>query len=153
MHHIYTTIEISASPSTVREKFLNFSQLPSYHPNGFFKSISTAVPNAPLEPGVKLHNVLEGMTIEPTLLENSTSRFSWGGTGLLGTFSGEHIFRFEPSAKTQGGTTFIHEEKFTGLLSFIIGNGLVARSIGFRNSTEKGFERYNRDLKDWCEKP
>ncbi|KAJ6255800.1 hypothetical protein Dda_9410 [Drechslerella dactyloides] len=152
MYHLYTTIEISASPNTVREKFLDFSQLPTYHPNGFFKSIKTAVPDKAFEPGVKLHNVLEGMTIEPTLIENSATCFRWGGTGLLGTFSGEHIFRFEPSTKTQGGTTFVHEEKFTGLLSFIMGHNPVARGIGLRDSTQKGFERYNRDLKVWCEK-
>ncbi|KAK6334223.1 hypothetical protein TWF696_002724 [Orbilia brochopaga] len=153
MYHLYTTIEISAAPNTVREKFLDFSQLPVYHPNGFFISITTAVPNQTLERGVKLHNVLEGMKFEPTVTENCPSRFSWGGSGLLGTFTGEHIFRFEPSTKIQGGTTFIHEEKFTGLTSFIMGQNLVARGIGLRESTRKGFERYNRDLKAWCEKP
>jgi hypothetical protein len=66
-------------------------------------------------------------------------------------FIGEHIFRFEPSTKIQGGTTFVHEEKFTGLLAFIMGDSFVARLIGIRESTKGGFERYNRDLKTWCE--
>lgn len=66
-------------------------------------------------------------------------------------FNGEHIFRFELSTKTQNGTMFVHEEKLTGILSFIMGDGFIARSIGFRESTKRGFERYNRDLKTWCE--
>jgi hypothetical protein len=83
--------------------------------------------------------------------ENSPSCFRWIGSGLFGTFNGEHIFRFEPSSATQGGTTFLHEEKFTGMLSFIMGEGFIARSIGFRTKTQSGFERYNQDLKQWCE--
>ncbi|KAK6523169.1 hypothetical protein TWF694_006064 [Orbilia ellipsospora] len=151
MYHLHTTIEIAAPPSTVRAKFLDFSQIPKYHPNGFFKSIAPLVPGQPLEPGLKMHNELDGMTIEPVLIENSPSVFRWGGSGLLGTFKGEHIFRFEPSSQTQGGTTFTHEEKFTGLLSFIMGSNVAANSIGLRASTQKGFEKYNVDLKKWCE--
>jgi hypothetical protein len=63
----------------------------------------------------------------------------------------EHIFRFEPSTKTQGGTTFVHEESFTGILAFLMGEGFVARSVGLRESTKRGFEGYNKDLKAWCE--
>jgi len=70
---------------------------------------------------------------------------------LLGTFNGEHIFRFEPSTKTQGGTTFVQEEKFTGLLSFLMSDGFIARSVGLKESSKKGFEGYNEDLKKWCE--
>ncbi|KAF2117208.1 hypothetical protein BDV96DRAFT_598134 [Lophiotrema nucula] len=148
-----TSIEIAASPETVRQKFLDFASIPQYHPNGFFKSISPQDPSKPLTPGDKLHNVLEDMTIDPTLLENSPTCFRWGGSGLMGQFKGEHIFRFEPSTQTPGGTTFTHEEKFAGSLAFIIGPGPVGRMIGFRESTRKGFESYNRDLKAWCEKP
>ncbi|OCL12560.1 hypothetical protein AOQ84DRAFT_274154, partial [Glonium stellatum] len=128
-------------------QFLNFSQIPNYHPNGFFKSIDPAIPNKPLEPGVKMHNILEGMTINPTLLV----RLSLFCSGLFGMFNGVHIFRFEKGTKTQGGTTFVHEEKFTGLLTFTMGDGFVARSIGLKESTKSGFERYNQDLKAWCE--
>jgi hypothetical protein len=48
-------------------QFLDFSQIPNYH-QGFFKSLGPAVPNTPLDPGIKMHNVLEGMTFKPTLL-------------------------------------------------------------------------------------
>ncbi|KAF3921085.1 hypothetical protein AA313_de0206654 [Arthrobotrys entomopaga] len=151
MHHLRTTIEIAASPSAVRAKFLDFSQLPNYHPNGFFKSIAPQVPGQPLEPGIKMRNELEIMTIEPTLLENSATCFRWGGSGLLGTFKGEHSFRFEPSSQTPGGTTFVHEETFNGMLSFMMGGNFAANAIGLKANTEKGFTRYNQDFKKWCE--
>ena len=46
---------------------------PNYHPNGFFKSISPAIPNKPIEVGDKLHNVLEGGTFNPVVLVRSIS--------------------------------------------------------------------------------
>jgi hypothetical protein len=85
--HILTAkIEIAAPPAVVRKKvsyitqtpilthqadnlkFLQFDQLPKYHPNGFFKSINTVVPNAPLEVGTKLRVVIEISTMEPPII-------------------------------------------------------------------------------------
>jgi hypothetical protein len=63
----------------------------------------------------------------------------------------EHRFNFNPSATTQGGTTFVHEESFTGLLAFLMGVGFVARLTGLHERTKKGFMVYNLDLKNWCE--
>ena len=83
--------------------------------------------------------------------ENSPSCFRWIGELPLGLFSGEHSFHFEPSSETPGGTTFVHQEEFTGLLSFLMGGGLVARSVGAAEKTKKGFEGFNVDLKAWCE--
>jgi hypothetical protein len=54
----------------------------------------------------------------------------------MGIFIGEHIFRFEPSTKTPGGTTFVQGEKFTGVLSWIINEGIVARAIGSREKAK-----------------
>jgi hypothetical protein len=68
MPHLFTKIEIAAPPSIVREKFLQFEQIPTYSPNGFFKWIGPAEKNAPLEPGTRMHNVLEGMVIDPIIL-------------------------------------------------------------------------------------
>jgi hypothetical protein len=95
MYTSIESIEISASPEDVRKKviyevfcpfntillfrkhslrsisnsiqFLDFSSLQKYHPNGFFKSISTDPPNQPLEPGVKMCNVLELMTVHASI--------------------------------------------------------------------------------------
>jgi hypothetical protein len=63
----------------------------------------------------------------------------WGVSGL---FTGEHSFRFEPSKETPGSTTFVHSEKFSGILSFMIAPG-----TSFANKTVKGFEDFNKDLK------
>ena len=49
-------------------QFLDFSQIPNYHPDGFFKSIGPQTPNTPLEPGIKMHNVLELMEATATLV-------------------------------------------------------------------------------------
>ena len=89
------SIEIAATPAEVREKviylsftlnlplphhtnsrprllnnfkFLQFDQIPKYHPDGFFKSIKPAIPNEPLEVGSKMHVVIELSTMEPTIL-------------------------------------------------------------------------------------
>ncbi len=70
---------------------------------------------------------------------------------MLGTFVGKHIFRFTESEITKGATTFIHEEKFSGLLAFMIGEGAVGKMMGFNEKTRKGYERFNIDFKKWVE--
>jgi hypothetical protein len=54
--------------STNSFQFLQFDQIPKYSPNGFFISLGPATPNAPLEPGTKMHIVLRGGTFDPTIL-------------------------------------------------------------------------------------
>jgi hypothetical protein len=71
MPHLFTKIEIAAPPSIVREKFLQFEQIPTYSPNGFFKWLGPTEKNAPLDPGTRMHNVLEGMVIDPIILVSS----------------------------------------------------------------------------------
>jgi hypothetical protein len=83
--------------------------------------------------------------------ENSPTTFCWAGKGLLGTFNGNHAFHFTESQVTKGATTFIQEEKFDGLLTFMVGEGMVAKMIGMREKTKNGFEGYNRDFKKWVE--
>ena len=53
----------------------------------------------------------------------------------------------------QGGTKFTQKEEFRGILAFIMGDNFVARWIGIREKTRKGWNRYNDDLKVWCEGP
>ncbi|KAH8810932.1 hypothetical protein F5884DRAFT_780796 [Xylogone sp. PMI_703] len=147
---ISTTIEISAPPTVVREKFLDFSQIPTYHPNGFFRSLGPAKPDRPLEVGAVMHNVLEMGTFDPTILENSESCFRWVGT-VPGLLSGEHSFHFEASKENPGHTTFAHQEKFSKALGFLMGESFLANMVGYRDKTLKGFERFNHDLKKWIE--
>ncbi|KAF8864632.1 hypothetical protein BDZ45DRAFT_721605 [Acephala macrosclerotiorum] len=147
---ISTQIEISASPEVVRAKFLDFSKIPTYSPNGFFKSIGPTIPGRPLEPGVRMYNELDGATIKPILLENSPQTFRWRGS-MLGLLNAIHIFGFQPSTSSPGHTNFIHEEEFSGLLAFLMGEGILARWFGLREKTRKRFVGYNEDLKRWCE--
>ncbi|KFX96465.1 hypothetical protein O988_05293 [Pseudogymnoascus sp. VKM F-3808] len=88
---VTTQIEIVSPPAIVREKFLQFDQIPKYSPNGQFKSIRPAVPNTPLESGTKLRvELLDGMKFDPVVKENSPTAFSWVGS-IPGIFSGEHV--------------------------------------------------------------
>ncbi|KAL2864770.1 SRPBCC domain-containing protein [Aspergillus lucknowensis] len=155
MYIISKSIEIAASPATVREKFLDFPSIPSYTPNGFVGSISPAPDKAPsaLVPGDKLTCVMgvNKMKFSPVVLENSPAVFSWRGSLPAGIFTGEHIFRFE---EVEGGikTRLVHEERFTGLLAgALMGRGWVSGWVGMREETEKGFEGFNEDFKAWVE--
>lgn len=66
---------------------------------------------------------------------------------MSGLFTGEHVFRFEPSETTPGGTTFVQEENFTGILSF-----MYASWSPMAKDTKKGFAGFNVDLKARCER-
>lgn len=45
----------------------------------------------------------------------------------------------------------MQEEEFTGAMTWLIGEGVVARGLGMREKTRKGFEGFNEDFKGWCE--
>jgi hypothetical protein len=70
---------------------------------------------------------------------------------VAGIFNGEHSFTFEPSKTTPGGTTFTQKEEFTGGFSFVMGEGFLAKKIGMPEKTRRGWQKYNQDLKKWCE--
>lgn len=88
------------------------------------------------------------MSIKPILVTNSADEFKWVGKlwNMPGLFTGHHYFKFMPSVKTAGATTFVQGEDFSGILSF-----LMAEESRFRSSTKKGFEGFNQDLKKRCE--
>ncbi|RDL37268.1 uncharacterized protein BP5553_04701 [Venustampulla echinocandica] len=148
---ILTRIEIDAPPAVVRAKFLDFENLLNYSPDGFIKSIGPKVEGEALIEGTKMRCVLKGATMEPVCLENSPSAFSWRGALPLGLFTGDHGFRFSPGVSGPETTIFIHEEQFSGLLAFMIGDNWFARSVGLRRKTEAGFKGFNVDLKSVCE--
>ncbi|KAF2660417.1 hypothetical protein K491DRAFT_589303 [Lophiostoma macrostomum CBS 122681] len=153
MGSLKASIEIAAPPAEVRAKFRDFESLPSYH-SGFFKSIGPATPGKPLEPGKdKLNVVLEGTTFNPVFLvrHHPSSCYRWVGS-IPYVFTGEHIFTFEPSKTTPGGTTFSQEETFSGMLSFMMGEGFLGNQLGMKEKTKTGWEKYNADLKAACEK-
>jgi hypothetical protein len=55
---------------------------------------------------------------------------------------GKHTFSFEPSTTTPGGTTFVQDEEFTGILSILFCEGSA-----MRKKTQSNFETYNSDIK------
>ena len=60
---------------------------------------------------------------------------------------------FTPSQNTPGGTTFTQEEVFSGALAYLLmGEHVVGRSLGVKEQTRKGWEKFNEDLKAACEK-
>ncbi|CAI6340086.1 unnamed protein product [Periconia digitata] len=155
MQLISTAIEIAATPEVVRQKFLDFPSWPKFQrENGWFLSIApTDTAKAPqdLQEKDTLDVNIQLGKMQPTLLENTPNVFRWIGNGLMGTFNGAHAFRFHPSSTTPGATTLVHEEEFTGALTWMVGEGVVAKSLGMREKTRKGFEGFNEDLKKWCE--
>jgi hypothetical protein len=84
------------------------------------------------------------------LQDNTPSVFRWRGALPLGLFSGDRASQVGGGVTTT--TTFIHEEEFSGLLSWMMGDNTVANWMGFRTKTKNGFESFNKDLKAWCER-
>ncbi|KAH7117340.1 hypothetical protein EDB81DRAFT_892205 [Dactylonectria macrodidyma] len=149
---VATHTGISAPPDVVRAKFLAFSSLGEYKP-ALIRSITVLESNkTPMElvPGDKLECVLDGATLITTIAQNNASCFSWTGSLAGGLLHGEHRFRFE---SINGGlaTDFYHEETFTGYLSWVLGEGFLARKLALRNSTLELYCKFNRDFKRWVE--
>ncbi|BCS03111.1 SRPBCC domain-containing protein [Aspergillus luchuensis] len=158
MHTITTSVEIAAAPEVVRDKFLDFAALPTYSPSGFIQHIIPVNDKLPghLQAGDQLKcTVNYGKSqFTPTVRANSPDLFSWVGS-IPGIFTGEHRFSFECAPTDQPGkasrTRLVHEERFTGLLSFLMGQGMLANAAGWRDNTRQGFESFNRDFKVWVE--
>ncbi|KAH8805264.1 hypothetical protein F5884DRAFT_678085 [Xylogone sp. PMI_703] len=147
---ISTKIEIAVSPAVVRAKLMDFSQLPVYSPNGFMKQIKPENLDKQIEKGDKLNCVIAGMQRECVVLENSQEAFGWQA-GTQHVLQAKHYFRFQPSTTNPGGTTFVHQEMFSGALAFILREGWAGRLIGMRAKIEGWFKNFDIDLKKVCE--
>lgn len=138
-----TEIIINTTPDKVWAILTDFSNYPVWNP--FIKSIEGAVKvgntiNVSIEPpGAK------GMKFKPTVLCLDTNKeFRWiGRTLFAGVFDGEH--KFELIDNKNGTTTFIHSERFTGLLVPLLKKMLDV-------NTRNGFEAMNKQLKEEAEK-
>ncbi|KAL3258396.1 hypothetical protein ABHI18_006073 [Aspergillus niger] len=158
MYTITTSVEIAAPPGVVRDKFLDFAALPTYSPSGFIRHISSVIDKPPthLQAGDRLNcTVNYGKThFTPIVQANTPALFSWVGS-IPGIFTGEHRFSFGSIDADQPGkpyrTRLVHEERFTGLLSFLMGQGMLANAAGWRENTRQGFDTFNRDFKAWVE--
>ncbi|POR35748.1 Uncharacterized protein TPAR_04062 [Tolypocladium paradoxum] len=138
---VYTEIEIDRPPA----QFLDFAAYPTWT-QGYIKSLAREDPA--LAPGSKLRAVTAAATASPTVLANSPDEFRWRGWfhGIPGLFTGEHMFVFEPSVATPGGTTFMQAEAFSGVLP-----ALKPQGAELWKSIEKDFVGFNEDLKKKCE--
>ncbi|KAH6669967.1 hypothetical protein B0J14DRAFT_597596 [Halenospora varia] len=144
-----SSITISAPPHIVREMFLDFTQIPTYSPNGFIKSLQplpVGKTGHDLREGDLMKNSLGGITVYPTVLSNTPTEFRWRGPWPYKYFNlltGYHIFKFLPAEN--GATTFVHEENFEGVLAWLM------RLDGVAKKTVLKFESFNQDLKNWIE--
>ncbi|MDO5615923.1 MAG: SRPBCC domain-containing protein [Cruoricaptor ignavus] len=139
---IKTEIAINATPAEVWTILTNFDDYPNWNP--FIKSIKGNVKvgnkiTARIEPPES-----KGMTFAPTILTFETNKeLRWlGHLWFRGLFDGEHTF--ELIGNTNGTTTFIQSEKFTGILV-----PFFKKQID--NNTKKGFEAMNIKLKELAE--
>lgn len=140
---IKTEITIQAAPGRVWEILTGFEHYPGWNP--FIRSIQGNV-----KVGEKIIVRLEppkakGMTIKPKVLVlDRNKEFKWIGHLIFpGLFDGEH--RFELIDNGNGTTTFIHSEKFKGILVRMFSKMLDVNTLN-------GFKAMNRKLKEEAEK-
>jgi hypothetical protein len=140
MKNIETSILINSSQDNVWDMLMDFNNFSDWNP--FIKRIQgTPIRGNEIEVLLNLNN--KTMTFKPVVLKNEKStEFRWKGKMFVkGLFDGEHYFQLKTTPK---GTLFIHGEKFTGLLSWIL-----FKMIG--KKTREGFISMNEALKSQSE--
>ena len=140
---IRTELVIQATPATVWGILTDFERYSSWNP--FIKSISGKAQQnerliARIEPPGS-----SGMTFKPRLLVVKVNQeLRWLGHLIMpGLFDGEHIF--ELYENTDGSTTFVQRELFTGILVPLFKNMLDQNTLA-------GFTAMNRALKERAER-
>ncbi len=135
---INTQITINASPEKVWAVLTNYANYPAWNP--LIKSLTGEV-----KVGNKIKVVIDAMTFKPTVLSFETNKeFTWLGHLLFpGLFDGNHIFKLIDNG--DGTTTFIHSEKFKGILL-----GLLKKKL--ENESKPNFILMNEKLKEEAEK-
>lgn len=139
---IKTQIHINATPQEVWKLFTDFENHSKWNP--FIRSISGHV-----EEGKKIKVVLgpqgdKPMTFKPKVLVfKEAQEFRWlGHLFIPSIFDGEHYF--ELLENVDGSTTFIHGERFNGILV-----GMMAKKLD--TDIKQGFEEMNKALKKQAE--
>lgn len=139
---IKTQIHIKATPQEVWKVFTDFDNHPNWNP--FIRSISGKA-----EEGNKIKVVLgsqgdKPMTFNPKVLAfKEAQEFRWlGHLFFPGIFDGEHYFALLENV--DGSTTFIHGEKFKGMLV-----GMMAKKLD--TDIKQGFEAMNKAFKKQVE--
>ncbi|MCA1746004.1 MAG: SRPBCC domain-containing protein [Bacteroidales bacterium] len=137
-----TKIQINATPEKVWSVLSDFENYPKWNP--FITSIKGNVIMGKkvtvrlVPPGNK------GMTIRPEIMSIVPNKhLSWQGRLLVkGVFDGVHSF--DLIENLNGTTTFVHSEKFNGLLV-----PLMKKFID--QQVKSGFESMNQNLKETVE--
>ncbi len=139
---IRTEIVIKATPAAVWKVLTDFPRYGEWNP--FITSLEGLTTQ-----GSKLVARMEppngsAMTFKPTVLvANTNKEFRWLGHLLFpGLFDGEHIFELYES--TDGTTTFVQREQFTGILVPLFSKMLDTKTLA-------GFEMMNKKLKQRVE--
>jgi hypothetical protein len=139
---VRTEIVIKATPASVWNVLTDFDRYPEWNP------FITSLKGAPVV-GAKLIARMEppngsAITFRPNVLVATTNKeFRWLGHLLFpGLFDGEHIF--ELYENTDGTTTFVQRERFTGILV-----PLFAKMLDTK--TRAGFEAMNKKLRQRVE--
>jgi len=142
MKEIKTEIVINSNPDKVWSILTNFEKHPEWNP--FIKTIS-----GKKKVGEQLIVKIQppgggGMTFKPLILKYEKNKeFRWIGKLLFkGIFDGEHYFKIVDNSN--GTSTFVHGEKFSGLLVSLFSKTL--------DKTKSGFELMNESLKRESEK-
>lgn len=141
-NEIKTKTLIQADTEKVWEILTDFNKYPSWNP--FIKSLE-----GNLTVGNKIRVEIQPpdsgkMVFNPKVLRFVLHReFAWLGHFIIpGLFDGEHIFILSDNG--DGSTTFLHKEKFKGLLVPFFRKML-------ENNTRRGFEVMNLKLKELAE--
>jgi hypothetical protein len=138
MTTISTTIKIQASSKQVWETLMNFENYPKWNPFiTLIKYSDSTHQNLEVLLSPSKGN---SMKFTPQVIRNIKEKeFAWQGKLFLkGIFDGYHSFHLKENEK--GETTFIHNERFTGLLVPLFQSTLKTKTI-------KDFEKMNTALK------
>lgn len=137
MKQIKTEVIINCNIEKVWHILMNFNEYPKW--NSFIKHIQRSENNK-LEVRIQPPNK-KMMLFSPSIIDEiPNKKFSWKGKFLFsGLFDGEHFF--ELISNNDGSTTFVHSEKFTGILLPFID----------LSATKKGFVLMNNELKTLAE--
>lgn len=111
---ITTTILIQAKPVKIWQILMDFENYPTWNP--FIIEIS-GNPQTGKSIQAKIQpSGSKPMIFKPIVLVNESEKeFKWNGKLLVkGLFDGEHCFQLIDNQN--GSTTFIHSEKFSGIL-------------------------------------
>ncbi|MBL3520019.1 SRPBCC domain-containing protein [Arcobacter lanthieri] len=140
-NEIETSIKISSTPNKIWQELTNFDEYKNWNPsiidiNGELKESKT------IKIVVKMNE--KTMNFKPKILKcEENKELRWLGKIFLGgIFDGEHYFLIKDNS--DGTTTFIQGEKFSGVLIPFFGKIIL--------NTKKGFEAMNEELKKRVEK-